>query len=65
MDFIKPILFWLIISISLVYLDMNTNNKQPLSDCHGSPVYWYYDYKEKKERPMCVQCKLFCEVKKR
>mgnify|MGYP003680305144 CR=1 FL=1 len=30
----------------------------PLSDCHLAEIQWYYD------RPMCTECKLFCEVKK-
>jgi hypothetical protein len=34
------------------------NDPIPLSDCHLAEIKWYYD------RPMCTECKLFCEVKK-
>lgn len=30
----------------------------PLSDCHSAEIRWYND------RPMCIECKLYCEVKK-
>jgi hypothetical protein len=30
----------------------------PLSDCHLAEIRWYND------RPMCTECKLYCEVKK-
>jgi len=58
------IALWLIISASLVYWDISKGYDKPLSACHEAPVYMFYDYKVGHDRPMCVECKLFCEVKK-
>tara|TARA_R100001594_G_scaffold875_3_gene3601 strand:+ start:126 stop:326 length:201 start_codon:yes stop_codon:yes gene_type:complete len=58
------IVLWLMISASLVYWDINKGYDKPLSACHKASVYMFYDYKVGYERPMCVECKLFCEIKK-
>lgn len=50
---------WLILSVSIVYFHIKSlKDYLPLSDCHLAEIQWYY------ERPMCTECKLFCEVKK-
>ena len=50
---------WAIFAASVIYWDMQRHKDNiPLSDCHLVGIKMYYD------RPMCTQCKLFCEVKK-
>ena len=53
------ILLWAILSISIVFFHIKSlEDNIPLSDCHLANIQWHY------ERPMCTECKLFCEVKK-
>tara|TARA_R110002110_G_scaffold91671_1_gene238612 strand:- start:147 stop:341 length:195 start_codon:yes stop_codon:yes gene_type:complete len=50
---------WVMLSVSLVYWNINRHkDNMPLSECHLAEIKWYY------EKPMCTECKLFCEVKK-
>ena len=50
---------WFILAISIIYWDSQRwKDKEPLSVCHNASIKIYYD------RPMCTECKLFCEVKK-
>ena len=50
---------WIILSASLIYWGINMHgDNNPVSDCHLAEIQWYY------EKPMCTECKLFCEVKK-
>ena len=59
MDYRLIVVLWAVLSISLVYWDMNRHNDTiPLSDCHLAGITMIHD------RPMCTECKLFCEVKK-
>ena len=43
-----------IITIHVVYVEDHI----PVSECHLAEIKWY------NERPMCMECKLFCKVKK-
>ena len=64
MSYIIVIMIWLTISTSLVYWDMSKGHNEPLSSCHRATVKMYYDYKVGHDRPMCIDCKLFCEIEK-
>ena len=49
---------WVILATSIIYWDIKKwEDKTPISICHNSEVIIYHD------RPMCTECKLFCEVK--
>ena len=59
MNYKLVILLWAILSVSIVFFHIKSlEDNIPLSDCHLAEIKWYY------ERPMCTECKLFCEVKK-
>jgi len=48
---------WLIFSVSIVYWDIHRwDSKEPLSVCHGSEIRIIND------RPMCIECKKYCEI---
>ena len=48
-----------IMAISIIYWDLSRwEDKDPVSVCHNAPIKMYH------ERPMCTECKLFCEVLK-
>ena len=50
---------WTLITISVVIFHITfIKDAIPLSDCHLAEIRIYND------RPMCTECKLFCEVKK-
>ena len=50
---------WTILAVSIVYWDVHRwEDDVPLSDCHKVPIKVYHD------RPMCMECKMFCEIKK-
>ena len=50
---------WFILAISIIYWDSyRWKNKEPLSVCHNAQIKIYYD------KPMCTECKLFCETTK-
>ena len=56
------IVLWAILAISIIYWDTQrwdkVNPKFAISTCHNSEI------KMIKERPMCTECKLYCEIKK-
>ena len=57
MDYKLAIALWLIFSASIIYWDMHRwECKEPMSDCHNASIKIYHD------RPMCMECKMFCEV---
>ena len=59
MNYKLVIALWLVFSASVIYWDMNRwETKPPMSDCHNSEIKIYHD------RPMCMECKLYCEIKK-
>jgi len=58
MNYKLVLVLWTIFAASVIYWDMNRYADIPLSDCHEAPIKMYYD------KPMCTECKLFCEVKK-
>ena len=46
-----------IFAVSVVYWDIKKwEDVNPISVCHNAEVMIYYD------RPMCTECKLFCET---
>ena len=50
---------WVIFAVSIVYLSINRyKDDEPVSVCHNAEIKIYHD------RPMCMECKLYCEVKK-
>ena len=50
---------WAIITVAVVLFHIIYIEEHiELSDCHSSKVQWYHD------KPMCTECKLFCELKK-
>ena len=50
---------WFILATSIIYWDMHRwDSKEPISECHNAEIKIYYD------RPMCIECKMYCEVKK-
>ena len=50
---------WFILAASIIYWDIQRHEDSiPLSDCHNAGIKIYHD------RPMCMECKLYCEVKK-
>jgi len=59
MNYKLVISLWAILAVSVVLFHIKSiKDHIPLSDCHLAEIKWYYD------RPMCTECKLFCEVKK-
>ena len=59
MDYKLVLSVWVVFALSIIYWNTNRlNSKELLSDCHNAQIKMYYD------KPMCTQCKLFCEVKK-
>ena len=58
MNYKLVILSWAIFAVAVVYWDVNRHkDDEPLSECHDAPIKVYND------RPMCMECKLYCEVK--
>ena len=50
---------WAIFAVSIVYWDINRHKDNiPLSECHSVGIKIYHD------KPMCTECKLYCEIKK-
>ena len=48
---------WFIFAVSIIYWDVQRlAEREPISDCHKAPIKMYHD------KPMCTECKLFCEV---
>ena len=53
------IISWIFFAVAVVYWDMHRwEDSEPLSECHKAPIKVYHD------RPMCTECKMFCEVLK-
>ena len=52
------VMSWIIFAVAVVYWDMHRWDKEPMSECHNSEIKIYHD------RPMCMECKMFCEIKK-
>ena len=48
---------WAIFAVSVVYWDIKKwEDVNPISVCHNAEVMIYHD------RPMCTECKLYCET---
>ena len=59
MNYKLVLALWGIFAVSVIYWDMHRwECKEPMSDCHNSQIKIYHD------RPMCMECKMFCEIKK-
>ena len=57
MDYKLVIALWFIFSASVIYWDIHRwEDDIPVSKCHNAEIKIYYD------RPMCTECKMFCEV---
>ena len=54
------IALYLILATSLVYWDIHRYDEEisSLSDCHNAEIKMIHD------KPMCTECKMYCEVKK-
>ena len=51
------IVSWLIFAISIVYWDIHRwEKKPPISMCHNTEI------KIMNNKPMCTECKKYCEV---
>lgn len=47
---------YIIFCVSIIYWDINRYNDKPeLSKCHNAEILMYHN------RPMCSECKLFCD----
>jgi len=58
MNYKSVLIGWVIITVSVIYWDFQRwAEKEPVSVCHDAPIKVYH------KRPMCMECKLFCEVK--
>ena len=58
MNYKLAIGLWVIFAVSVVYWDIQRwEDNIPLSVCHNAEIKIYHD------RPMCTECKLYCEVK--
>jgi len=52
------LIIWAIFAVSVIYWDSTRwEDKTPISVCHNAEIKIYHD------RPMCMECKLYCEVK--
>tara|TARA_R110002153_G_scaffold81222_6_gene205997 strand:+ start:2737 stop:2943 length:207 start_codon:yes stop_codon:yes gene_type:complete len=59
MDTKTVLIMWSIFAASIIFFHIRTvKDHIPLSECHLAEIKWYYD------KPMCTECKLFCEIKK-
>ena len=58
MNYKKWIVIWAILAVSIVYFDAyNREDGKLISVCHNTEIRIIND------RPMCTECKLYCEVK--
>ena len=58
MNYKLAIGLWLVLSTSIIYWNINRyKDDEPISVCHDSEIKIYHD------RPMCMECKLYCEVR--
>ena len=62
MDYKLIIGIWFVLAASIIYWDMQRfDEPSPIyskSTCHNSEI------KMMNNRPMCTECKLYCEIKK-
>ena len=59
MNYKLVIALWTVLAVSIVYWDAHRwEDKDPVSVCHNAQIKIYHD------KPMCTECKLYCEVKK-
>ena len=59
MNYKLVIAIWFILATAIICWDLQRHEDSiPLSDCHNAGIKMYHD------RPMCTECKLYCEVKK-
>jgi hypothetical protein len=57
MNYKLVISLWFILAVSIVYWDVHRwECKEPVSVCHNAEIKVYHD------RPMCTECKMYCEV---
>ena len=57
MNYKALIALWAVLAVSIVYWDNHRwEDKKPVSICHNTDIRMMND------RPMCTECKLFCEV---
>ena len=58
MNYRVILIAWTIFTVSIVYWDIQRwEDDAPVSDCHNAEIKMYHD------RPMCMECRLYCEVK--
>jgi len=58
MDYKILIISWILFAVAIVYWDIHRwKDDIPVSDCHNAQIRIYHD------RPMCTECKKFCEIK--
>ena len=58
MNYKLAIVLWSIFTVSIIYWDTHRyDDMKPISKCHNAEILIYHD------RPMCTECKLYCEVK--
>jgi len=58
MDYLLCAILWVGFCVSIIYWDTHRyDSKIQLSECHSAEIKVYH------ERPMCTECKLYCEVK--
>jgi hypothetical protein len=59
MNYCLWIVAWFTFAASVIYWDIQRwEDEAPVSECHNAEIKIYHD------RPMCMECKLYCEVKK-
>ena len=58
MNYKIVIAIWAIFAASIIYWDIHRwDSKGPISVCHNVEIRMMND------RPMCIECKMYCEVK--
>ena len=59
MNYKVVLIGWFVFAVSVIYWDINRHiEKEPISVCCNAKVKPHHD------RYWCMDCKLFCEVKK-
>jgi hypothetical protein len=60
MNYKIVLILWSIFAVSVIYWDQHRWDEPiPLSKCHNAQIKIYHD------RPMCMECKKFCELKEK
>ena len=58
MNYKLAIVLWSIFTVSIICWDIHRyDDMNPISKCHNAEILIYHD------KPMCTECKLYCEVK--